>query len=320
MNADSNDRRHEPVSSESFQPDVPATDAWVPSQPGSCGGKRSRRTGIEKVPGYKPPKAQRLASQRRQALAESLGVDAESLLDDPVLGIGSLERVLGADDRQPVLNTGDAPWRWICFLEITTRSGPGMIATGWFIGPRTVATAGHVVYDPRTRDWARSIKVTPAATLASGSSGRLAAPFGSAVSTVFRSVAAWVNQQDDQFDYGAIILPDDRLGRAVGQFGYANLTDASLLEPSVPANISGYPSDKRYGSQWFHAREILRVSPRKLYYTIDTHEGQSGSPVWQLVDGQRRAIGVHTGSVGGMNTAVRINNGVQANFDIWVNV
>ena len=39
-----------------------------------------------------------------------------------------------------------ASWRVHCSLLITAADNSSWIGTGWFIGPRTLITAGHVVY------------------------------------------------------------------------------------------------------------------------------------------------------------------------------
>ena len=56
------------------------------------------------------------------------------------------EVVIGRDDRIRVGATNKNPWRWICSLRITAKDGSRWIGTGWLAGPRTVITAGHVVY------------------------------------------------------------------------------------------------------------------------------------------------------------------------------
>ena len=70
-------------------------------------------------------------------------------------------------------------------------------------------TAGHCVYSHSHGGWAQSIEVIP------GMNGAVR-PYGSAVSTSFRSVTGWTGSPsgNPEFDYGAIILPDDTWGTA----------------------------------------------------------------------------------------------------------
>jgi len=141
-----------------------------------------------------------------------------------------------------------------------------------------------------------------------------ALPFGSATSTGFRSVGGWTNNQDENYDYGAIILPTD-LGNIVGWFGFGVWPDNELL--ATTANISGYPGDKPSGTQWFHARRVDSVNPMKVFYDIDTAGGQSGSAVFRLVNGGRHAIAVHAYGGPTTNSGTRIVRSVYDNLLAW---
>lgn len=56
------------------------------------------------------------------------------------------ETVIDRDDRVRILDTELYPWRMICALHMRGPNGAGAIGTGWFIGPKTVVTAGHCVF------------------------------------------------------------------------------------------------------------------------------------------------------------------------------
>jgi V8-like Glu-specific endopeptidase len=115
--------------------------------------------------------------------------------------------------------------------------------------------ACHVVYIKNRggagRDgWVRSIDFMP------GRNGT-SLPYGTVRSSNFRSVVGWTNNGDQNFDYGAIIIPTD-LGKSTGWFGFGVFSDSDLLN-SI-GNISGYPGDKPVGTQWMESaeRESLR--------------------------------------------------------------
>lgn len=100
-------------------------------------------------------------------------------------------------------------------MLITAGDGSRWIGTGWLISPRTLITAGHVVYIHSRGGWVRSIDVI---------AGRNGAnrPFGTCRSTAFRSVLGWVSGRKRDYDYGAIILPGScPVGSRVGWFGFA---------------------------------------------------------------------------------------------------
>ncbi|HEX2028461.1 MAG TPA: serine protease [Nitriliruptorales bacterium] len=276
--------------------------------------------GLEMVAGYDA----RLLDMDRETLSGQ--VADERLLDawyadlaDPVaaallrahpdLQKNVAEVVIGTDDRVRISPATALPWRWICSLRITAADGSAWIGTGWLVGPRTLITAGHVVYIHSRGGWVRSIEVIP------GRDGD-SRPFGACTATSFRSVKGWTNKKKRSHDYGAVILPSDcRLGSEVGFFGFANLSQFSLLGLNV--NLSGYPGDKPAGTQWWHARRVKWVTSRTLVYNIDTAGGQSGSPVWRLTDGKRHAVGIHTNGSSAGNSATRIAAPVFDNIKKW---
>src|SRR5262249_23942530 len=76
------------------------------------------------------------------------------------------ETVHGPDDRVQITNTAAYPWRAHASLLITAADNSMWIGTGWFIGPHTLMTAGHVVYIKNSgvagRDgWVKKIQVMP---------------------------------------------------------------------------------------------------------------------------------------------------------------
>ena len=254
-----------------------------------------------------------------EARAMTEGLGAEVVPVDPTLnalprscdlefGGESPESVCGRDDRVHVKAVTRIPWRYICQLIITLKDGRRSRCTGWFISPRTVMTAGHCVYSHSAGGWAKSIEVIP------GMNGALR-PFGSAVGRSFYSVKGWTKNRKPNYDYGCIILPKSKpLGKKTGWFGFASLGSSQLKRLLV--NNSGYAGDKAFGTQWYNAGRITKISSRKLYYMLDTFGGHSGSPVWRYRSGKRHAVGVH--AYGGCpNSSTRINSPVFKNMKSW---
>lgn len=233
------------------------------------------------------------------------------LIKQPELVQSSMEVVIGADDRVRINPTTSYPWRCICSLLIIPQVGSqNYMGTGWLVSPRTVITAGHCVYMRNLGGWAKQILVTPGRN---GVSREL--PYGNSYADHFRSFTAWTNDANSDYDIGAIILPKSLTKfNSLGYFGFASLSD---LEGMI-ANLSGYPGDKDglpglRGTQWFNSRTIKEEDSHRFYYDIDTAGGQSGSPAWRFLNGERRVVGVHTNGASTGNSAARITSGV---FDV----
>ena len=263
----------------------------------------------EIVPGFHPAGSGGVASR---ATEDDLALQREIQELPPIESVlfnVRPETVCGTDDRARITPTSVVPWRWNCQLILTLTDGSRARGTGWFIGPRTVMTAGHCVHTGRGGEFMRSIEVIPGLDTATR-------PYGSQVSTSFRSVKGWTQDGNVESDYGAVILPDATLGNRVGWFGFTVLTDAQLVGMNI--NTVGYPGDKPSGTLWFTSGPIASADPRRLNYLLDTYPGQSGSAVWRLQDNQRHAIGIH--NYGGCpNHATCITQAVYDNMSTWKN-
>lgn len=233
-----------------------------------------------------------------------------------------LESILGQDERARILDTDVVPWRMICSLFIKGKSGAAL-GTGWFAGPRTIVTAGHCVYHPQMGGWATEIRIAP------GRDSKRE-PFGALASKRFSTTDRWFHSLDPDFDYAAIHLgPEaEAITAKTGWFSTVVMNDAGLLKQRV--NVSGYPGDKGFGAlqgteQWFHAKQIVYVTPRRIYYDVDTMGGQSGAPAWVDTSDGPRVVGIHAYGVGGAtsiglaaNSAPRITEDVLGVIGGWL--
>ena len=313
---------HTPVSNEPEEPgEVVEEEEKVeePSEGEDSETVQEEYEGIEDVPGREMLEAAQvltapaipdlpdIAEATFGPLTRGLEGSAEGSYSPPAL---APETVHGPDDRIQITNTTVYPWRAHASLLITAADNSQWIGTGTFIGPHTLTTAGHVVFihapgTPR-HGWVRSIQVMP------GRNGNLV-PWR-VTSTSFRSVLGWINNRDENYDYGAIITPTN-LGNTVGWFGFGVWSDSELL--ATVANISGYPGDKPAGTQWYAWRQVASVNPRKVFYDIDTAGGQSGSAVYRIINGNRYEIAIHAYGGPVTNSGTRIVTPVYNNFLAW---
>ena len=206
----------------------------------------------------------------------------------------------GPDDREEA-PVRDLPYKCICLLYIRDYQNLIHYATGFFISERCVITAGHCVF--YKRNWMKDIEVVPAASGANK-------PFGSAVSKRFRSVEGWTKAGNSNFDYGAIILNDDVLYNKVqSKLTYRPIQEEKSIE------LSGYPLDK-HKTQWRSHSRFSKLSKYRIYYYLDTVQGNSGSPIYINNGGESIVTGVH--SFGGdPNYSIRLNQPIMNRWSEW---
>jgi V8-like Glu-specific endopeptidase len=306
---------HTPVTNEETVREEKVKPASTPPSTGSDDKINATKEGLEIVKGFEGLISAETAAEMFEApdTSDLRDIGEASFGPPPVELRMGLETVHGIDNRVQITNTTAYPWRAIASLAITAADNSAWIGTGWFIGPRTVLTAGHCVFIknsgvPGRDGWVKSIRVMP------GRNGSTL-PFGSVMSSTFRSVSGWTTSGNENFDYGVIILPTP-LGNTVGTFGYGAYTDADLR--STIANIAGYPGDKPSGTNWFDARRVASVTSQKVFYDIDTAGGQSGGPVFRVLpNGNRMGIAIHAYGGAVNNSGTRINNQVLNNLNAW---
>jgi V8-like Glu-specific endopeptidase len=299
---------HTPVSNQPEVEEVVGQPISEPPSPGDAPQAPAGEVdGREAVEGYQP--AETMADLTAAPETEGLRDIGEASYGRPEF---LAETVHLPDDRVQITTTSVYPWSAHASLLITARDGSRWIGTGWFVGPHTLITAGHVVYItnsgvPGRDGWVRSIDVMP------GRNGT-SLPFGSVTSTNFRTVTGWTGSGDPNFDYGAILLTTE-LGTKTGWFGFGVYSDSDLL--ATVGNIAGYPGDKPSGTLWYASRRIASVTNRTVHYDIDTAGGQSGSAVYRILPGGRYAFGIHAYGGAVTNSGTRIVKGVYDNLLAW---
>jgi glutamyl endopeptidase len=200
------------------------------------------------------------------------------------------------------------------------------IGTGWFVGPTTIATAGHCLY-PRGLSL-DEVTVVPARS-------EEMEPFGRRTVTkeAFDAHEAWKSRREPSRDVGVIRLeaPFDGVD---SWFRAAALGDDILRGYLV--NIAGFPAEvqvpmrrKTGGDElWLHSNAIVGLTPDTLRYAVDTSGGQSGGPVWLYEPGGNEPIVVAVHAYGkpprlpGMpepsaNSGTRIDAEILALFRRW---
>ena len=289
------------------------------------------KQGIEVVPGYTPiltevgrlsdvPESAAAAKSQKEIVDQVAGLliapDTHGLPDIGEASFGptpALEVVLGIDDRTQIMGTSAYPWRVHASLLITAADNSQWIGTGWFIGPHTLITAGHCVFIknsgvPGRDGWVKKITVMP------GRNGSVL-PYGSVISMSFRSVVGWTDERRPELRLRRD--PDPDAPWATRRAGSAS---ASGRTPSWSLRRATSPDTRetsRPAPSGTHARKIVSVNSRKVFYDIDTAGGQSGSAVYRIINGARYGIAIHAYGGATANSGTRIVTPVRNNMLLW---
>jgi V8-like Glu-specific endopeptidase len=215
--------------------------------------------------------------------------------------------VIGADDRVRISPTTSFPWRAMTKLRMTFPNGLQYVCSGALVAAKYTLTAGHCVYSHNDGGWARTIEVIP------GLDGTYK-PYGSAYASYMRTYQGWTQNRDSNYDFALITL-DRTIGNSTGWFGYASYSTVN----GVTANLGGYPGDRDSGLRlYYHYGAINSSTADRVYYTIDTAGGQSGSGVYRIVNGSRYIFAVHTTGYTTYNGGTRITNQRFYDLQSWI--
>src|SRR5262249_55755290 len=198
-----------------------------------------------------------------------------------------LTSVFGKDDRVKVKATGSYPFSAVVMVTDTFARHQVFYGSGALIDPYHVLTAAHVVYDGSLGGNATSIKVIP------GRNGH-SRPYGAALAVAAHVDPTYVNDENRRDADLAVVTLNRPIGASTGFFGLRAEPDSFFAGGVL--NTAGYPGDKGRGKadqMYYSSGTAVDTSSGLVFHRIDTYNGQSGSPLWEISGDQRYIVAVH---------------------------
>lgn len=269
-----------------------SNDRGVQNDADSQGGMYSYCVATGEVT-YTPPNETEVYSDETEGFSPGYNPYADVENDDSFPQPYYME-----DNRVKITNPqNDERCRNTVYIEATTKGGKKKFATGFMIGPNAVATCGHVLFnnkygsDNSSKDWIDSAIITPAMN-----TGITPEPYGSANATYFHSNGQWLNNLNNEYDWGVIEL-DSNIGNKVGWLGL-QYQSSSYTGDSI--RVNGYPKLNGTTKNLYRSTGTVSKSTSRLLYSQSnyTSDGDSGGPCYIcLVDNGYTAIGITIGDI-----------------------
>ena len=186
--------------------------------------------------------------------------------------------VVGAEDRQQVTDTSTYPAMTVGWLWTQDQKGNWATCSATLIGPKTVITAAHCVYDHDTGGWVQAMTFIP------GMSDAETAPYGQFDWANVNILKGFIDNYDGK-NYGSVMPWDlaeielqEDAGNQIGWMGF-RVDDATDLK----ATLLSYPGDKPDGTMWQSTCDVKpdQFGDQVFWHDCDTYAGSSGGALWE---------------------------------------
>jgi len=180
-------------------------------------------------------------------------------------------------------------------VQMTMKRGKSYNGTSFFIHPRVLLTAGHNLRKRPQLIFTRVKNLILRFGAIDSNTNLYEMNLKTFQNENIYTLESFNNNYSVQEDYGVIILPDDTAYKKVG----GNRTfKLSFIENDLPEkiiNISGYPGDKDFCTQWQDSTSNFYLKNNRLKYDFKTEHGLSGGPIWiKSQENEYNVIGIHT--------------------------
>ena len=194
------------------------------------------------------------------------------------------------DNRVQEIRTTRFPWNTIVHLCRDFGGGKCSGCSGILVDPGRVLTAAHCLWSAARGASPTRIFVIP------GRSDRKTMPYGAVPARAWYVPRGFIEgPRTAEWDFGVILLA--RPVEGIARFAPLRPQDDAAMARYLraePITIAGYPSDRPLGTMWRHTENVVGFDARRLFHTVDTCPGHSGSAILADFRGEPGIVGVHT--------------------------
>jgi V8-like Glu-specific endopeptidase len=218
--------------------------------------------------------------------------------------------VIGPDDRKQITDSSEWPYRVVGLWLAKNQKGEVHSCSATLIGPFSVITAAHCVYDHDADGWIADGVFIPGAVDAEN------APFGTFGWANINILKGFIDNYQDNYgdvmpwDLAEIELDGDA-GNQLGWIGF-RADDATDFH----ATMIGYPGDKPDGTMWTTSCDIpaANFDENNFIHTCDMTPGSSGSSMFEDLNGETYIRGINIAEDNDQVPAdQRVNYGLRLN-------
>lgn len=196
-----------------------------------------------------------------------------------------------------------APYRSICKIVISFNEEPGIShqGTGFLVGPHTILTACHVVYDINSlHDYGffDTISITFGSHIDSYTE-QIVNPYGEITTYSLVTCGNYKNTLLRGDDWALIDL-NTEIGLTLGYFG-----TTTVLSEGSGLYLAGYSND-HYGNMAVSYGEVYNLDNTTFDHDCDLESGASGSPIIRTF--YDYVCGIESGHTSTLNSACRITS------------
>lgn len=207
--------------------------------------------------------------------------------------------IIGSNDITKVTNTRQEPYNGVCYLLAEMPNGTTQYGTAWLTDRDIAVTAGHCIYDRKTKKYAKKVTIYPARQ-------GYNAYYGSIESKKMYINSDWKTYDSDQ-DYGVIKLKS-KVNSKCTDFMWS--TKDSNLDGDYELMLVGYSGSSSGANVAMHEATGYAedYDDEIISHNIDSENGDSGAPILIKKKNNYYVVGMNIGHKTdcSINYAVRI--------------